>query len=304
MKEIIKVENLTKDYGNGKGVFNVSFEINEGEVFGFLGPNGAGKTTTIRHILGFSKPQSGKIEINGLDCWVSYYKIAEDLGYLPGEIAFPDNMTGMQYIKYIASLRKMKDFTRARELIEMFKIDTSVLIKKMSRGMKQKIGIITAFMHNPKFLILDEPTSGLDPLMQNKFIDLVNDSKKKGATILMSSHIFEEVEKTCDRIAIIRLGKIVSIITNNEIKHAKLKTFKVEFFDKADYQKFILENLSFSENREGQKQARVQVEDENINEFLKILVKYKVKFISEIKHDLEDYFMTFYSNDIKEKKDV
>ena len=300
MNSIISVENLTKDYGNNKGNFNVSFEIEKGEVFGFLGPNGAGKTTTIRHLLGFSKPESGISKINNIDCWLKPDLIQKDLGYLPGEIAFPDDMTGSQYIKYIGKLRKMKDYKRAQELIRMFELDASGYLKRMSKGMKQKVGIVCAFMHEPNILILDEPTSGLDPLMQSKFVELILSCKEKGATILMSSHSFEEVEKTCDRIALIRQGRIVSVVTNDEIKHAIVKEFKIEFITTSFFTKFIKEKLDIISKNKTKKQVRVKVKDDNINEFIKVLSNYKIKFIKEIKSDLEDYFMTFY----KENKNV
>ncbi|MBR5504153.1 MAG: ATP-binding cassette domain-containing protein, partial [Methanobrevibacter sp.] len=166
--QVISIENFTKDYGDNKGVFDVSLSIEQGEVYGYLGPNGAGKSTTLRHLMGFSKPDLGNLSISDLDCWKDKTTIKKDVGYLPGEIALPDDMTGMEYLKLIDKLRKTNDLTYAYELIEYFEIDTSVKIKSMSKGMKQKIAIIMAFMHNPQILLLDEPTSGLDPLMQEK----------------------------------------------------------------------------------------------------------------------------------------
>ena len=166
---IIHIENLTRDYKDNKGIFDISFDINEGEVFGFLGPNGAGKTTTIRHILGFLKAKEGKVKINGLDVWDNHEKLMENIGYIPGEIAFFDNMTGLEYLKFIHNYRNDK-VNHMDELIKMFDLNPKVKIRKMSKGMKQKVGIVVAFMHDPAILILDEPTSGLDPLMQQKFI--------------------------------------------------------------------------------------------------------------------------------------
>ena len=185
---VLKVEHLTKDYGEGKGVFDVSFEIEQGEVFGFLGPNGAGKTTTIRHLLGFSRPQSGRTSVLGLDSWRKPKEIQRRLGYLPGEIAFPDDMKGRQLIKYIADMRGLTDMTKTDKLLKLFELDPSGDTKRMSKGMKQKIGIVCAFMHDPDILILDEPTSGLDPLMQATFIELIREERDNGKSILMSSH--------------------------------------------------------------------------------------------------------------------
>ena len=201
MKNIIEIDHITKDYGNGRGVFDISFQVKKGEVLGFLGPNGAGKTTTIRQLMGFLRPDSGSVQILGMDCFHDAHKIAGSLGYLPGEIAFIDAMTGIKFIRFIANMKGMKDLGRAPELMERFELNPSAKIKKMSKGTKQKIGIICAFMQDPDILLLDEPTSGLDPLMQNEFIDLILEEKERGKTILLSSHIFEEVERTCDRAA-------------------------------------------------------------------------------------------------------
>lgn len=210
-KKIIEVEHLTRDYGGGRGVFDVSFQVEAGEVFGFLGPNGAGKTTTIRHLMGFLKAKEGGCRINGLDCFRDREKVQQMLGYLPGEISFFDDMTGIEFLDFVSGYRKDKGDSRRKELMDMFDLNPHGKIKKMSKGMKQKVGIVAAFMHDPQILILDEPTSGLDPLMQNRFIELVEAEREKGKTILMSSHMFEEVERTCHRIGIIRAGKLVAM---------------------------------------------------------------------------------------------
>ncbi len=208
---VIKIENLVRNYGNGKGICNVSFHVNQGEAFGFLGPNGAGKTTTIRHLMGLLKPESGTCTINGLDCWNDRDQVQAVLGYIPGEISFFDDMSGTEYLKFIAEYRKTGPQNRKEELLERFELDPRGRIKKMSKGMKQKLGIVAAFMHDPDILILDEPTSGLDPLMQSRFVQFVSQEKERGKTILMSSHMFEEVERTCDRIGIIRNGRMIAV---------------------------------------------------------------------------------------------
>lgn len=192
------------------GVFDISFDVNKGEVSGFLGPNGAGKTTTIRHLVGFIKNQAGTCTINGHDCWKeSAYN--KHLGYIPGEMAFFDDMTGHEFLSFMAKYRGHLDMKRQQELIELFELNPQGKIKKISKSMKQKLGIVSAFMHNPDILILDEPTSGLAPLMQKHFIELIAKEKEKGKTILLSSHIFEEVEHTCDRVGIICQGKMVTV---------------------------------------------------------------------------------------------
>jgi ABC-2 type transport system ATP-binding protein len=294
---VLKVEHLTKDYGSNKGVFDVSFEIERGEVFGFLGPNGAGKTTTIRHLLGFSRPQSGKTSVLGLDAWEKPRDIQKKLGYLPGEIAFPNDMKGTQFIKYIADMRGLTDMTKANKLIKQFELDPSGDLKRMSKGMKQKTGIVCSFMHNPEILILDEPTSGLDPLMQATFIELIHEEKESGKSILMSSHMFEEVEGTCDRIGIIKRGKLVTIVDPKDIRHAETKTFKIEFINHEDFESMLKERFSFSETKTENNRVILEINDAEINELLMALAKRKVKFISEIKHTLEDHFMKYYEGD-------
>lgn len=224
---IISIENLTRDYGGGKGVFNLSFQVGEGEVFGFLGPNGAGKTTTIRHLMGFIKAESGRCTINGLDCWTASDKIQKNLGYIPGEISFFDDMGGMEFLNFIGKYRGIDAQNRKKELLEYFELDPKGKIKKMSKGMKQKIGIVAAFMHDPAILILDEPTSGLDPLMQSRFVDLIAEEKKRGKTILMSSHMFEEVERTCDRVGIIREGRLVAVDSVEALREHHVRSYTV-----------------------------------------------------------------------------
>ena len=198
MKTMLKVKNITKDYGHQRGVFDLSFNVEAGEVMGFLGPNGAGKTTTIRTLMGFIQPDHGRVSIKGHDCFRNAAQIQKDVGYLPGEIAFMDDMDGMEFIKFIAAMKKMPNLRKAQELLDYFELEPKGRIKKMSKGMKQKIGLVCALMNEPEILILDEPTSGLDPLMQKKFIDKIKEEKQKGTTILMSSHLFEEVEQTCE----------------------------------------------------------------------------------------------------------
>lgn len=194
---VIALSHITKDYGGGHGVFDVSFAVEQGEVFGFLGPNGAGKTTTIRQLMGFLAPDSGTCTINGLDCRTQTAAIQKNMGYIPGEPALPDDIRGGEFIRFLAAYRGMRGTGRAGELCERFELDASGRIRRMSKGMKQKVAIVCALMHDPAVLILDEPTSGLDPLMQNRFIDLILEEKQRGKTVLMSSHMFEEVERTC-----------------------------------------------------------------------------------------------------------
>ena len=221
---VIEVDHLTKDYGHGRGIYDVSFGVEKGEVFGFLGPNGAGKSTTMRHLMGFSHPQSGDAKIGGLSCWKEHDKIMRDVGYIPGEVTLPEGLNGAGFLKMMQGLRKSND-GRTKELLDIFQMDPNASVKRMSIGEKRKLAIIAAFMGDPDILLLDEPTSGLDPLMQETFIEFVRKEKEKGKTILLSSHIFSEVEALCDRIAIIKEGRVIAVVNAEEVKHFKRKTF-------------------------------------------------------------------------------
>lgn len=223
----INIRNLTRDYGSGRGIFHVSIQVEKGEAFGFLGPNGAGKTTTIRHLMGFIKAKEGSCQIHGLDCWKDREMIQKRVGYIPGEISFFDNMTGKEFLKFISDYRNIEKDNRIQEMLDRFELDPKGKIKKMSKGMKQKLGIVSAFMHNPDILILDEPTSGFDPLMQNRFIELIAEEKRKGKTILLSSHMFEEVERTCDRIGMIRDGKLAAVDLVEKLRERHMRTYTV-----------------------------------------------------------------------------
>jgi len=291
---VININELTKDYGNGKGIFNVNIELKEGEVFGFLGPNGAGKTTTIRNLLGFISPDSGSCSILEMDCFKDAAKIQEHLGYLAGEIAFLEDLKGRQLIDFIAAMKGVKDTTRIEELIEMFELDPRGKVKKMSKGMKQKIAIITAFMTNPEVIILDEPTSGLDPLMQNRFIDLILEEKKKGRTIFMSSHIFEEIERTCDRTAIIRDGKIVAIENMESLAKKRSKIYSITLNNIKELEAIKLENFDIVDIDGFQVSIKIK---NNLNEFLHKLTKYEIKDLDIKKQSLEEIFMHFYGKD-------
>lgn len=290
---IIEISNLTKNYGNNKGIFNVDFKVSKGEILGFLGPNGAGKTTTIRHLMGFVKADSGYAKINGMDCFTEVEKIQKNLGYLPGEIAFMDDMTGNEFIKFIADMKGIKDFSYAEELEKLFELDASGKIKKMSKGMKQKIGIICAFMQNPDILILDEPTSGLDPLMQSKFVELILKAKKEGKTILMSSHIFEEVEHTCDRVVIIKDGQVVAVETIENLKAAKHKTYEI-VFEKEEEAKEFRKSMKGSTIEKNKVLLSLSG---NVDGLIKTLSKYSVKDINIKTQTLEELFMHYYGGE-------
>ncbi|AUF83360.1 ABC transporter ATP-binding protein [Mesoplasma syrphidae] len=289
--KIIQVANLTKIYSNGYGIYDIDLEVEEGRIFGYLGPNGAGKSTTIRTLMGYIKPNKGQSLINGLDTWTQAALVQNDTGYLPGEISFPDNMTGWKFIKLIYNLRNQKNWAEVEKLIAYWEFNPNLKIKKMSKGMKQKVGLVIAFMHNPKIVILDEPTAGLDPLMQQKFVDTIQRAKANGQTILMSSHIFEEVEKTCDEVAIIKSGRIISHVDLHELRSKNKRYYKItygsdEFMQWSEFYT-DKEKLTYIYN----------VKPEEVKEFFKKLANFKIEMVSEIPFSLEKYFMKFYKSE-------
>ena len=303
MNDIINVEGLTKDYGYGRGVFDVSIHVEKGEVFGFLGPNGAGKSTTIRHLMGFSKPDKGKVEILGKPTFQKYYEVLKKVGYIPGEIALPAGLTGKEFIKMMQDLTGIKNEERLKMLSDLFELDEASLlcdVKRMSLGVKRKLAVVTAFMSDPEVLILDEPTSGLDPVMQERFVDFIHKEKARGKTILLSSHIFSEIDNTCDRIAIIKDGKIVSEFIANDLKHASKKYYAIDFKTEDDKKKFLkksseIKSLILLDDKD--KQISVSIEDKDLNKTISYLSEVEVDKFSNRKESLQDYFMKFYKED-------
>jgi len=291
---MLTVEHLTKTFSNGKGIFDVSFAVKEGEVFGFLGPNGAGKSTMIRHIMGFMKPDKGYVKINGLDTWKEQGKVQTYVGYLPGEISFFDGMTGKTFLDFMANMQGMKDLGKRTSLIDRLQFDIHTPIRKMSKGMKQKVGIVATFMHDPAVIILDEPTSGLDPLMQKVFIEIVLEEKYRGKTFLMSSHSFPEIERTCDRAAIIKDGVIIAVKDIHELQSMQRKLFEVTFEHPTDVLSFLDSGLLI-ESHEGNR-VRVAVQG-NYDKFVEETAKYKIRNIDIFTQNLEDIFMNYYDRE-------
>jgi ABC-2 type transport system ATP-binding protein len=208
---VIETERLTKAYGEHRGIIDVDLVVREGEAFGFLGPNGAGKTTTIRTLLDHLRPTSGRARVFGIETTVDPVAIHRRLGYLPGEFVLYDKLTGGQTIEYFANLRGGVDPAYQADLVARLDLDPSRKFKEYSKGNKQKVGLVVALQHRPELLILDEPTSGLDPLIQQAFFALMREAKDEGRTIFMSSHVLSEVERTCDRVAIIRDGRLTRV---------------------------------------------------------------------------------------------
>ena len=296
---IVEVNNLTKDYGYGRGVFDVSIKVHKGECYGYLGPNGAGKSTTIRHIMGFAKPQKGTVKIFGQDTFGNTDKILDRVGYLPGEPAIPAGLDGWGFIKMMQGMRGEANKERLDYLLDLFKFDPGMNIKQMSLGEKRKLAVVAAFMNDPEVLILDEPTSGLDPVMQKIFIKFILDEKKRGKTILLSSHIFSEVDATCDTISIIKDGKHVSTFQAKELKKEQDRTFVLDFYDKENFDKFINENNKFEIVDKNEKSliATISFPNNKYNEFFDSLEGIKVTKFVEKPFTLQDYFMSFYKEE-------
>ena len=298
---IVNVENLTKDYGFGRGVFDVSIKVHKGECYGYLGPNGAGKSTTIRHIMGFAKPTVGKVQIFGQDSFGNTDKILSSVGYLPGEPAIPAGLDGCGFIKMMQGMRGSANEERLKYLLELFKFDPGMPVKQMSLGEKRKLAVVAAFMNDPEVLILDEPTSGLDPVMQKVFIKFIIEEKKRGKTILLSSHIFSEVDATCDTISIIKDGHHVSTFNANELKSKQDRTFILHFIDKEELNNYLANKNKFEciYSNEELLLAAIKFPVDKHNEFFHTLAGVKITSFEEKPFTLQDYFMSFY----KEERD-
>ncbi len=287
---MINITNLTKDYKNNRGLFGINLEIEKGEAVGFVGINGAGKTTTIRHIMGFLKADNGSVIVDGKDSWSQSEDVRNLIGYIPGEIAFPDYDTGTKFLKQQSMLQGMSDMSHADEIIKKLQLDPTANLKRMSKGMKQKTAIAAALMADKEILILDEPTTGLDPLMRRRFVDIMLEEKRNGKTIFMSSHMFEEVEQICDRVALIKDGKIIAVKAVKEIKHNPKKKFTITFKDKNSYDSFLKLNYKLELTDIKKLVCVVSVLDTETSTFMKKMDGIKVKSISEEKYSLSQYF--------------
>jgi len=239
----IELQKLTKYYGKSRGIIDVSFKVEEGEIFGFIGPNGAGKSTTIRTLLGLIFPTSGSAKIFGQDCIKYGPLVRQDIGYLPSEVFYYDKMRVLDLLKYSASFYKKDCTKRMHELSEIMELDLKRRIDDLSYGNKKKVGIVQGLLHEPKLIILDEPTSGLDPLMQQKFFDIISEENKKGATVFFSSHILAEVQELCNRVAIIKDGRIIKLEDIKTLRRDNYKKVKIKG-DGLDTNTYLIEGVT------------------------------------------------------------
>ncbi len=290
MSEVIRIDHLSKDYGNGRGVFDESLVVHEGEMLGFVGTNGSGKTTTIRSLLGFIHPTSGHCYVNGLESVAHSSEIAKSIGYVPGEIAFPDLGSGTSFLSSQAEFLQLHDMSYANELIQKLQLDPRANLKRMSKGMKQKTAIVAALMGNPSIIVLDEPTTGLDPLMREAFVEIIKSEHAKGKTIFMSSHMFEEVEDTCDRFCLISDGHLIDSVAMKDILERPFQDFKIEFNQISDYQRFLTSSFKVVRTQEAYQQVTVELPRDQVNLLFQELSHYDVRFISEVAYTLDKHF--------------
>ena len=291
---VIEIKNLTKYYGKARGITDVSFNVEEGEIFGFIGPNGAGKSTTIRTLLALIYPSSGSASIFGRDCIKFAPEIARDVGYLPSEVFYYDKMKVIDLLKYSASFYKKDCGKRIKELAEIMDLDLKKRIDDLSFGNKKKVGIVQGLLHEPKLIILDEPTSGLDPLMQQKFFDLLLEENKKGATILLSSHILNEVQRLCGRVAIIKEGRIIKLEKISTLKEDNYKRFKLEMGSKPARELF---NIGGVKDLDVKGNTISFLFKGNINSIMRKLAEIELSNVWIDEPDLEEIFLHYYEKE-------
>lgn len=290
---IIETQSLTKYYGEQVGIEDLTIQITKGEIFGFLGQNGAGKTTTIRTLLNILIPDKGTATVFGQTITRKNPQVKENIGYLPGELNFPQNFTVKELLDYMSELRKRPD-TRRDEIVQLFELDVSKRVKQLSKGNKQKVGIVLSFMHDPDLLILDEPTSGLDPIYQQILLDLIIAEKAKGKTIFFSSHNLDEVQKICDRVAIIREGKLVSVENVHELA-GKVPRRLLAMLRQPDVEKLKSLGTKLRSFNEETGEVELGVENsDDLPQLLQMLSSMGLKDLSYPPASLEEFFITQY----------
>lgn len=289
--KVIEINNLTKYYGKERGIIDITFDVNEKEIFGFIGPNGAGKSTTLRTILGLIYPTSGSARIFGKDCIKDGPAIKKEIGYLPSEVFYYDKMKVIDLLNYSASFYKKDCRKRISYLAEVMDLNLNKKIDDLSFGNKKKVGIVQGLLHEPKLIILDEPTSGLDPLMQQKFFELLQEENRKGATILFSSHILGEVQRMCDRVAIIKEGRIIQLDKISALQENNYKKIKVQTAGNLADDYFKLDGVSHLEVK-----AKLIsfIFKGNINSILKKIAAIEIVNVWIEEPDLEEIFLHFY----------
>ena len=293
MSAAIDTERLTKTYGRrSRGIERVDLTVEEGEVFGFLGPNGAGKTTTIRTLLGFLRPTGGRAWVFGMDIRRRSVDIRKWVGNLPGEFALEDKMTGEELLRFFARLRGVRDLGYAYELSERLGADLRRPMRRLSRGNKQKIGLIQAMFHRPPLLVLDEPTAGLDPLVQEEFLEIVGEVRGEGRTVFFSSHVLSEVERISDRVGIIRNGRLAAVEPTHELVNKAFRHVRLDFDAAVDPKPFAV--LPGVRDLKAEEKSLYFTLHDNLDEVVKLAARNRLLNMEYERPSLEEIFLTFY----------
>ena len=294
-KPVIEVRKLTKYYGKHRGIIDLSFNVMDGEVFGYLGPNGAGKTTTIRTLLDLIRPTGGEAKIFGKDVRLDGEEIRKSIGYLPGELDLFGGMTGKDTLTYLGNVKGGIDWNYVRKLAERLEADLDQDVDDLSSGNKQKLGLIQAFMAKPRLLILDEPTNGLDPLMQQEFFRLIEEARENGQTVFVSSHILPVVERICDRVGIIRKGKLVTVEEIDDLKKGTLRSLEIQFAEPPPEDRFKnlpgVQEVDFEDSR-----LRCKVVGK-LDDLIKESARYEVENFISHEPNLEEIFLKYYEGE-------
>jgi len=294
---VIETSGLTKYYGDTPGIIDLDLEVREGEVFGFIGPNGAGKSTTIRTLLNFLFPTHGSGTILGLDIIKGSLEIRTRTGYLPGDLSMYETMTAREFLTYFANLRKIDTSVRMQELADRFELDLDRKIKDYSTGNRQKVGIVNAFMPDPELYILDEPTAGLDPLMQQEFQEMIGEIRDRGHTVFLSSHILPEVERIADRVGIVRQGRLIEVDSVEAFKAKAHRSVTIQFATPVEASSFArLESVGSVETRNDGTVLSLTVRG-SMDAVVKAAARYDVLSMSTRSGELEDVFLSYYSQD-------
>jgi ABC-2 type transport system ATP-binding protein len=290
--DVIRAEGLTKYYDGNRGIVDVDFSVEAGEVFGFLGPNGAGKTTTIRLLLDLIRPTGGSLSVFGLDSHRDSVAIRRRLGYLPGDLRLYERLTGRELLRFVGHLRGLGDIVRGEQIAERLDLDLGRQIKELSRGNRQKVGLVQAFLHDPDLLVLDEPTSGLDPLVQETFQDLVREVTERGGTVFLSSHVLSEVQQVADRVALVRDGRLLLVDTVENLRARSFTHVEVTFSEPPPSAAFTAMPGVRELERRGDV-VRFALEGE-IDPLVKGLARFYVRALDVHEADLEEVFMALY----------
>lgn len=291
------LENLTKYYGSVRGVEDLSLEVRQGEIFGFLGPNGAGKSTTISTVLDFIRPTRGSATVLGMDSRKDSVAIHRLVGYLPGELAMNERMTGGELLGYLAALRGIDAGKEIASLAARFDLDLSRKIRAYSSGNRQKVGLVQAFMHQPQLLILDEPTNGLDPIVQQEFYALLQEVSAQGRTVFLSSHVLPEVERITDRAAIIREGRLMVVAEIEHLKNTAQRRLEITFTDPIDVSTFESLETVQTVQISGDGRTHTITVTGAVDRVIKTAAQYEVESVVSHDGDLEEAFLAFYSGD-------